>query len=99
MESERRQATWGWLLGDGDARGIALVFLFSGLDHGRLALLAFTTKSYRLLSKEYQGGSEADAATEADAVGEGGPAEEAGPPTRAWASTTRRRTPLSAPGR
>ena len=31
MDSEAGQQTWGWLLGDGEARGIALVFLFSGL--------------------------------------------------------------------
>jgi DHA3 family multidrug efflux protein-like MFS transporter len=54
MESDEGQATWGWLLGEGDARGIALVFLFSGLAMVVLALLAFTTRSYRLLSEEYQ---------------------------------------------
>jgi len=58
MESEGGQATWGWLLGDGDARGIALVFLFSGLIMVAFALLAFTTRSYRLLSAEYQGTTE-----------------------------------------
>ncbi len=79
MESEGGQATWGWLLGDGDARGIALVFLFSGLIMVVLALLAFTTKSYRLLSKEYQGGSKGDAAAEADAADEVDVADEGGP--------------------
>jgi MFS transporter, DHA3 family, multidrug efflux protein len=54
MESGEGQATWGWLLGDGDARGIALVFFFSGLVMVALALVAFRTRSYRLLSEEYQ---------------------------------------------
>jgi MFS transporter, DHA3 family, multidrug efflux protein len=65
MESEGGQATWGWVLGEGEARGIALVFLFSGLALVVLALLAFTTRSYRLLSAEFQGGRASDAATEA----------------------------------
>jgi DHA3 family multidrug efflux protein-like MFS transporter len=55
METGAGESTWGWLLGEGSARGIALVFLFSGLAMVVLALLAFTTKSYRLLSAEYQG--------------------------------------------
>ena len=67
MESEQGQATWGWLLGDGDARGIALVFLFSGLVMIVLALLAFTTKSYRLLSAEYAGSADSAPAAEAAA--------------------------------
>ena len=67
MESEQGQATWGWLLGDGDARGIALVFLFSGLVMVVLALLAFTTKSYRILSAEYAGTTESVPAAEAGA--------------------------------
>jgi DHA3 family multidrug efflux protein-like MFS transporter len=67
MESEQGQATWGWLLGDGDARGIALVFLFSGLVMVVLALLAFTTKSYRLLSAEYAGSADSAPAAEAAA--------------------------------
>lgn len=61
MESGAGEAAWGWLLGEGSARGIALVFLFSGLAMVVLALLAFTTKSYRLLSAEYQAAPEAAA--------------------------------------
>ncbi len=53
MEGASGRATWGWLLGEGDARGIALVFLFAGLATVALALLAFTTRSYRLLSAVY----------------------------------------------
>jgi MFS transporter, DHA3 family, multidrug efflux protein len=53
MESEGGRATWGWVLGEGDARGIALVFLFSGLALVVFALIAFTTRSYRMLSAEF----------------------------------------------
>lgn len=53
MESSAGQGTWGWLLGDGDARGIALVFVFGGLAMVVIAALAFTTRSYRLLSAGY----------------------------------------------
>ena len=58
MESDGGKEAWGWVLGDGDARGIALVFLFSGLLLVALALLAFTTRSYRLLSQRFQGTDE-----------------------------------------
>jgi DHA3 family multidrug efflux protein-like MFS transporter len=71
MGSEGGQATWGWLLGEGDARGIALVFLFSGLIMVVLALLAFTTRSYRLLSAEYQQGRAPDADRGEDEAGNG----------------------------
>ncbi len=55
MESEPGRASWGWLLGEGDARGIALIFFFAGLTLSVLGLLAFRTKSYRLLSAKYEG--------------------------------------------
>ena len=42
-----------WLLGSGDARGIALVFLVSGLLLALSGALAFTTKTYRHLSTFY----------------------------------------------
>lgn len=54
MSSDAGQRTWGWLLGEGEARGIALVFLVSGLVMVVFAILAFTTRSYRILSKEYE---------------------------------------------
>jgi DHA3 family multidrug efflux protein-like MFS transporter len=44
---------WNWLLGTGDARGIAAIFLLAGFIMLIAALLAFTTKSYRTLSKFY----------------------------------------------
>jgi DHA3 family multidrug efflux protein-like MFS transporter len=58
MSSEGGQAAWSWALGEGDARGIALVFLFAGLIMVALAAWAFTTRSYRLLSAEYAGNEE-----------------------------------------
>lgn len=53
MDSDAGQEAWGWALGEGDARGIALVFLFAGLVMVALALLAFTTRSYRLISRQF----------------------------------------------
>jgi DHA3 family multidrug efflux protein-like MFS transporter len=53
MNSDAGEATWGWLLGGGDTRGIALVFLFAGAIMIVAALLAFLTKSYRILSATY----------------------------------------------
>ena len=44
----------GWLLGEGEARGIALVFLFSGLIMVLAACMAFMTKSYVKLAEHYQ---------------------------------------------
>ncbi|HWI32600.1 MAG TPA: MFS transporter [Microbacterium sp.] len=66
MESDQGQDTWGWLLGEGEARGIALVFLFAGLAMVVIALLAFGTRSYRLLSEEYQTAAPADADADSD---------------------------------
>lgn len=53
MKSVEGQGTLGWLLGAGDARGIALIFLVAGLIMLVAAILAFYTKSYRILSKFY----------------------------------------------
>jgi len=76
MDSDAGRATWGWLLGEGDARGIALVFFFSGLVMVALAIVAFGTRSYRLLSEEYQrapaeqaaGGEPGDASSSGEAT-------------------------------
>lgn len=66
MDSEAGQATWGWLVGDGQARGIALVFVFSGLIMVVIAALAFATRSYRILSEEYSESPGAPATGDAD---------------------------------
>jgi DHA3 family multidrug efflux protein-like MFS transporter len=55
MESGAGRSMWGWLLGEGEARGIALIFFFSGLVLMLLAVLAFLTRSYRLLSEQFRG--------------------------------------------
>ena len=53
MNGDAGKSAFGWLLGDGQARGIALVFLFAGLIGLAAGLLAFLTKSYRILSDHY----------------------------------------------
>ena len=53
MKTVDGQAQWNWLLGSGDARGIAFIFLAAGLIMLIITLLAFATKSYRILSKFY----------------------------------------------
>lgn len=81
MDSPAGQNTWGWLLGEGEARGIALVFFFAGLVLVAVALLAFTSRVYRTLSAEYRDapdplgdgggeGSETDAVASAAASAE-----------------------------
>lgn len=53
MVSDAGRSSFGWLLGDGDARGIALVFLIAGLVMVIAALAAFLTRSYRRISAQY----------------------------------------------
>jgi len=53
MNSAAGEGQWSWLLGIGDARGIAFIFLVAGFILLLAALLAFMTKSYRILSKFY----------------------------------------------
>ena len=53
MNSDAGRASFGWLLGAGQARGIALVFLVAGLIMTIAALLALKSRSYRLLSEHY----------------------------------------------
>lgn len=53
MRTDAGNAQWGWLLGEGEARGIALVFVFTGLAMMALGLFAFATRSYRVLSKQF----------------------------------------------
>jgi len=44
---------FGWLLGQGEMRGIALIFVVSSLITLVAALLAFRTKAYRTISEAY----------------------------------------------
>ena len=53
MNSDAGKAQLGWLLGDGSARGIALVFLIAGFIAILVTLLAFASKSYKRLSESY----------------------------------------------
>jgi MFS transporter, DHA3 family, multidrug efflux protein len=46
----------GWLLGDGDARGIALVFVLVSVVGMAVTLFAFLTRTYRRLSTAYLDG-------------------------------------------
>ncbi len=54
MNNQQNQESLSWLLGTGEARGIALIFLISGIVMVIVALLAFLTKTYRNLSASYQ---------------------------------------------
>src|SRR5690606_4748911 len=47
MDSSAGREAWSWLLGDGEARGIALVFFIAGFVMVLAALGAFLTRSYR----------------------------------------------------
>ena len=53
MNTAGGQQRWGWLLGEGEARGIALICLFAGLIMVVAATLAFFTRSYRRLTDLY----------------------------------------------
>lgn len=53
MRSSEGQAQWQWLLGTGQARGIALIFLAASLIMLIVTILAFMSRPYRLLSKFY----------------------------------------------
>nr|AIA19083.1 Major Facilitator Superfamily [uncultured bacterium] len=54
MNSDAGKSQLGWLLGDGSARGIALVFLIAGFIGIIITIFAFYTKSYKHLSESYQ---------------------------------------------
>ena len=66
VASDAGRQNLGWLLGDGQARGIALVFVLSGILGLILTLFAFFSRSYRLLSAGYSLPAE-DPAVEANA--------------------------------
>lgn len=54
MNSPEGKSQWGWLLGSGDARGIALIFLATGFIALVVGLLAFKTRSYAHLTAYYK---------------------------------------------
>ena len=45
LETDAGRQAWGWLLGDGEARGIALVFVFAGIAMVIAAILASTART------------------------------------------------------
>ncbi|MEJ6489330.1 MFS transporter [Leucobacter sp. USCH14] len=53
MEEPAGAAHWGWLLGSGESRGIALIFVWAGAAMVLVAAGAFCTRAYRLLSQSY----------------------------------------------
>lgn len=53
MEHGRGQQDLGWLLGDGDARGIALVFITVAVLGTVMTMLALVSPPYRLLARTY----------------------------------------------
>lgn len=54
MKTQEGKDTFGWLLGTGDARGIALVFVAASLVALAMVILAFMSKAYRNLSAFYE---------------------------------------------
>lgn len=53
MDSTAGRQAFGWLLGEGEARGIALVFLVAGIVMVLASVAAFFTRSYRHMSARY----------------------------------------------
>ncbi|WP_243229745.1 MFS transporter [Microbacterium sp. CIAB417] len=67
MDSPAGQRQWGWLLGEGEARGIALICLFAGIVLVVAAGVAFLTRSYRKLSELYATAPEQEVGPDAEA--------------------------------
>lgn len=63
MATPGGQASWGWLLGEGEARGIALAFVLAGLAGLAFTLAALASRPYRTLSRAYAAAAAADVAT------------------------------------
>ena len=53
MKTAEGQSTWGWLLGSGNARGMALIFMVAGIVIILTSLAALRSRSYKLLNKTY----------------------------------------------
>ena len=54
IASDQGAAQFEWLLGSGDARGIAFIFVITGIIAAIVGTLAFWTKTYKRLSQSYQ---------------------------------------------
>ncbi|WP_309102890.1 MFS transporter [Microbacterium sp.] len=46
---------WSWMLGEGDARGLAIIFVATGLATVILSVIALTSRAYRRLAAETRG--------------------------------------------
>ena len=53
METDAGQSAFGWLLGDGEARGMALAFVAASFVMLVAVLVAFASRAYRRLSAAY----------------------------------------------
>lgn len=53
MNSDSGKKAFGWLLGEGSTRGIALTFLIAGILMLIISLVAFRTRAYRILSDTF----------------------------------------------
>ena len=53
MRTDEGEATWEWLLGEGDSRGIALIFVVGGFLAVVLALVAMLMPQYRSIVRQY----------------------------------------------
>ncbi|CAG7615084.1 hypothetical protein LEUCIP111803_01843 [Leucobacter soli] len=73
MDDPAGQARWGWLLGEGESRGIALIFFWTGLITVVLALAAILTPTYRRLSRSFAEAEPAAPLSAADEPPEAGP--------------------------
>ena len=62
MNTPAGQAQWGWLLGEGHARGIALVFLLTSIVGLLITVAALASRPYRTLSAAYAHAAPEDAA-------------------------------------
>jgi DHA3 family multidrug efflux protein-like MFS transporter len=60
MRTDAGERQWAWLLGTGDARGIALILLLGGVCSAALACVALLSPQYRQLSASYRAKVEAE---------------------------------------
>jgi DHA3 family multidrug efflux protein-like MFS transporter len=54
MATPEGKAAWGWLVGQGEARGMALVFIGASLIMLIAALMAFRSRAYKSLTHKYR---------------------------------------------
>lgn len=72
-ESPQGRDDWGWLLGHGEARGIALVFVLASAFGFVLTAAVFLTRTYRRLNTSYAAGDVNADLTDDEGAGHPGP--------------------------